>query len=137
MSVQDEIDAVEADLEEVRRQLAQAPADAYTTRIDLRERERDLQAQLAKLERERPVDAAALRAELEALERRRDRLAKERIDVVSQAGGGSAGGDFAFATDAWKLNRQIDEATGLNEIEDRIAEIKARLAGRGEPREDS
>lgn len=77
--------------------------------------------------REAPEPREALEAELRRLEKAWKRLQRQRIDPVRQAGGGSSGGDFGFATDAILLNQQIDEAQGRDELEDRIRELRARL----------
>ncbi len=122
------LESLTEELAAIESALAEVPPGDFSRRIDLRERRRELQGEINKARRALPIDRGALAAELRALRERRDRLAGKRIDVVSQAGGGSAGGDFAFATDAWKLNRHIDEATGLTDIEARIAEIEERLA---------
>jgi hypothetical protein len=95
-------------------------------RITLQERRHELHREAEAVRGDDPV---ALMAELERLERRWKDLSKQRIDVVKQAGGGSVGGDFGFATDAQRINRSIDESGGRAEIEARIKELRNRLYG--------
>ena len=95
-------------------------------RISLQERRKELHRQAEAIEGDDPI---ALMAELERLERRWNELSKRRIDVVKQAGGGSVGGDFGFATDAQAINRSIDESGGRAGIEARIKELRNRLYG--------
>ena len=70
-----------------------------------------------------------LRGELIELEIAWGRLADTGIDVVKQAGGGSGGGDFAFAADAQRPNRAIDEVHGRAQIEGRIRKPRSLLGG--------
>jgi hypothetical protein len=128
MGVRD-LDAVMADLMEIRGQLeALDPADNETRRQLLARRE-ELRAEAREIEAaaDPAGSAARLRRELEILELQWQELADKRIDVVKQAGGGSLGGDFGFATHAMDVNREIDSAGSRDEIEARIAEIKAQL----------
>ncbi len=122
-----DIDAVLGDLAALRSEI-DALGDTDPARgIELRERREGLRAEAGAIH-----DAAhpggmerRWRAESIELEAAWDRLAHTRIDVVKQAGGGSAGGDFGFAADAQHLNRVIDEVHGRAQIEDRIKELRS------------
>ncbi len=124
---QTQLDGTVADLEEIEERLRALPEDDYNGRIDLRERRLALLAEAGRLRKELPVDREALEAELAELRERADELRKRRIDPVKQAGGGSSGGDFGFAADAWRLNRHIDAASGIDGILARISEIEEIL----------
>ena len=117
--------AIELDLLEER--VANTPEDDFNARIDLKDQRRELLAEASRLRRELPVDREALQAELAELRDRADELRKQRIDPVKQAGGGSGGGDFGFAGDAWRLNRHIDAASGIDGVLGRISEIESKL----------
>jgi len=125
-----DIDAVLGDLAALRSELDALGDDDLAMRIDLQAQREGLRAEARDIH-----DAAhpgamerRWRSELIELEADWDRLARTRIDVVKQAGGGSAGGDFGFAADAQRLNRAIDEVHGRAGIEDRIKELRSLLA---------
>jgi len=125
-----DIDAVLSDLAVLRSELDALGDEDPATRIELRKRREGLRAEARDIH-----DAAhpgamerRWRSELIELEADWDRLAHTRIDVVKQAGGGSAGGDFGFAADAQRLNRAIDKVHGRSRIEGRIKELRSLLA---------
>ena len=120
-----EIDRIFEELSHISSRLAEDDLSS-DERIQLQERRKALHEEASALQGDDPV---ALMAELERLEREWDELRKRRIDVVKQAGGGSVGGDFGFATDAQRINRSIDESGGRAEIEARIKELRNRLYG--------
>lgn len=124
-----DIDEVMADLLEIRDRLDALDPDDREARARLEARREELRAEAREIEAAAdPAGVAArLRRELELLTARWNELADKRIDVVKQAGGGSLGGDFGFATHAQDVNREIDAAGGRAEIEARIAEIRAKL----------
>ena len=125
-----DVDAVLRDLALLRSEIDALGEDDPGGRIELQGRRDALQAEARAIH-----DAAhpggmerRWRAELLELETDWDRLADTRIDVVKQAGGGSAGGDFGFAADAQRLNRAIDKVHGRAQIEKRIKELRSLLA---------
>jgi hypothetical protein len=117
------IDAILEELTVIRERLSEGLAGDEYARLVARRDELRREAREAY-----PTTRAALRAELERMVAAWERLQKQRIDVVGQAGG-SQGGDFAFTADAMGLNRAIDAVGGRDELERRIQELKARLAG--------
>lgn len=105
------------------------PSDDFPARIELKDRIREVRAEIARLRsRPTPENRAALEAELRRAEEQWEALADDRIDVVKQAGGGSLGGDFGFAADAMRINREIDAASGRADLEARIIRLKEQLA---------
>lgn len=116
------IDDILRELQWIRDRLGdQIDGDEYARLIERRDRLRQ-QAREAV-----PGSEDELREELRRLVGAWERLQRTRIDPVKQAGGGSAGGDFGFASDAVRLNHQIDAAFGRDELERRIRDLKARL----------
>ncbi len=99
-------------------------AASATEKLDLEER-RDELHRMAR--RAAPVSRGELQRQLERLVAAWERLQRQRIDLVKQAGD-LAAGNFGFTSDAVRLNRKIDEAAGRADLERRIAELRTRLA---------
>jgi hypothetical protein len=115
------IDDILAELNRIR--------DRLTEEVDRLERSQLLERQeelRAEARRVAPQDRSDLEFQLARLVEAWDRLQRQRIDVVKQAGD-LAAGNFGFATDAVNLNRKIDAAAGRTELEARIRELKAKL----------
>jgi len=53
-------------------------------------------------------------------------MLRERINLVSQAGGSPAG-DMGNVRHAFEINRRIDEATGRAGLEERIRALRTEL----------
>ncbi len=120
------IDRILEELASIRDRLEQA-VDA-SERVDLLERREELHREAREAA---PTSRAELKEQLDHLVKAWDRLQKQRIDVVKQAGD-LAAGNFGFTADAVRLNQQIDFASGRDELEGRIRELKAKLAAMGE-----
>jgi hypothetical protein len=93
-------------------------------RSQLLERRDELRAEAREVS---PEGRSDLEYQLSRLVEAWDRLQRQRIDVVKQAGD-LAAGNFGFTTDAVNINRRIDAAAGREELEARIRELKAKLA---------
>lgn len=119
------LDRILAELASIRDQLEDA-VDG-NARVDLLERREELRSEARQAA---PATRAELEGELDRLHKAWDRLQKQRIDVVKQAGD-LAAGNFGFTADAMRLNQQIDVAAGREELEGRIRELKAKLAAMG------
>jgi hypothetical protein len=115
------LDRILAELASIRDRL-QEEVDA-AERIGLIERQDELRREAR---REVPTSRAELQRQLTRLVAAWDRLQGQRIDVVKQAGD-LAAGNFGFTSDALRINRQIDEAAGREDLESRIQELKAKL----------
>ncbi len=117
-----------SDLDRILTELASV-SDRLTETVDavekitLMERRDELHREARKLT---PLSKAELELELESLVGSWEALQRQRIDVVKQAG--SAAGNFGFTSDAVRLNQQIDEAAGRKELEQRIADLRSRIA---------
>jgi len=116
------LDQILAELASIRGRLEEA-VDA-DVRLDLQERREELHREARDAA---PNPRAELEQQLDRLDKAWDRLQKQRIDVVKQAGD-LAAGNFGFTADAVRLNQQIDRASGREELERRIRELKAKLA---------
>jgi predicted nucleic acid-binding Zn-ribbon protein len=116
------LDEILAELASIRGRLEEA-VDA-NVRLDLQERREELHREARQVA---PNSRAELEHQLDRLDKAWDRLQKQRIDVVKQAGD-LAAGNFGFTADAVRLNQKIDVASGRQELEARIRELKAKLA---------
>ena len=117
------IDRVLEELAVIRDRLQEA-VDGVE-RVDLLERREELRREAREIA---PNSRAELEEQLDRLDKAWDRLQKQRIDVVKQAGD-LAAGNFGFTSDAVRLNQKIDIASGRDELERRIRELRAKLAG--------
>ena len=121
-----DLDRILEELSSIRDRLQEAINDAE--RVDLVDRRDELRIEAR---RAAPASPGELEEQLDRLVKAWERLQKQRIDVVKQAGD-LAAGNFGFTSDAMLLNRQIDEAAGRDDLEQRIRELKAKLAAMGE-----
>ena len=114
------------EIEEIRRRREIIDPEDFAGMLELKDQTRDLQIEATRLrtEMERPATPALIRQELAAVERRLAAVDASHVNVVRQAGGGSAGGDFAFAIDAQKLNQQIDEGADRAILEARARQLR-------------
>ena len=117
------IDRVLEELAAIRDRLQEA-VDGVE-RVDLLERREELRREAREIA---PNSRAELEEQLDRLDKAWDRLQKQRIDVVKQAGD-LAAGNFGFTSDAVRLNQKIDIASGRDELERRVRELRAKLAG--------
>lgn len=116
------LDEILSELASIRNRLEEAVnADV---RLDLLQRREELHNEAREVV---PTSRAELEGELARLDKAWDRLQRQRIDVVKQAGD-LAAGNFGFTADAVRLNQKIDIASGRDELERQIRELKAKLA---------
>ncbi|MEE8497077.1 MAG: hypothetical protein V3S62_00930 [Acidimicrobiia bacterium] len=116
------LDEILSELASIRNRLEEAVnADV---RLDLLQRREELHNEAREV---MPTSRAELEGELARLDKAWDRLQRQRIDVVKQAGD-LAAGNFGFTADAVRLNQQIDIASGRDELERQMRELKAKLA---------
>ena len=114
------------EMEEIRHRREAIDPEDFAGMLELKNQTRDLQIEAARLrsDLERPATPALIREELATVEHRLAAIDATHLNVVRQAGGGSAGGDFAFAIDAQKLNQQIDEGAGRATLEARAKQLR-------------
>jgi len=109
------------------------PDDAFAERYELHNRQTELREQIARFQQD-PDDGRSTDDLLRELANQRERLAaieRQRIDMVSQSGGGSASGTGSDGWGGVVLNQQIEAAGGAPEIRARIGRIKGILTDRG------
>jgi hypothetical protein len=119
-------------LSEVLDELIALPDDAFAQRWELRKRQEELREQaraFAYAPDEDKFDDELL-DELRALRDRMKVIERQRINLVSQAGGGSMSGEMGNLGGV-KLNKSMDDASGLPKIKARIGAIKGVLIDRG------
>lgn len=115
---------------DVRTRLEDAPGDAVDLRVELRERRRKLYADAAR--------ASGLGSAASSLKRYLQQLELRHAEVIDQrlapsCSDGCAGGIRLQPAQIDKINRRIDTAGGLSELEREIARIRAILATPSRP----
>ena len=123
----EELDQILADMGRVMDDLGALADDAFEERLRLLQEQKRLRVRAAEVRSAAPINREALEAELAGLLDRWDGIQDQRIDVVMQSGGGSQGGDAFSGAHAVRMNREIDQALGRDQIELRIAEIRRLL----------
>ncbi|MEN8234492.1 MAG: hypothetical protein ABFR89_06165 [Actinomycetota bacterium] len=125
------LDAMLQELSDIQDRLIALPSDAFAERYELRCRQDELRDEMASFrvdfDAERSTDD--LLSELAGQRSRLVEIERQRVDMVSQAGG-SGGGVGAFTPEEG-LNLKMDEAAGAGEITARIGRIKGILVDRG------
>jgi hypothetical protein len=121
------------ELADIQKQLIELPRDAFAERYELQKRQDDLRA-IARsggnpLDAERKTEE--LLAELAGLRSQVRSIEKQRIDLVTQAGGGGATTSEMGNLGGVQINKGIGDAHGLPRITARIGVIKGILADRG------
>ena len=108
------------------------PDDAFAQRWELRTLQQELREQARAFSYARDEDRfdEDLLDELHSLRGRMKAIERQRIDLVGQAGGGSMSGEMGNLGGV-KLNKSMDDASGLPKIKARIGVIKGVLMDRG------
>lgn len=114
------------ELIEILERLHELPDDAFKERIELKNRQHDLRARIARVLRDErratPDSARAIRRELTQVRRRKEQL----LDQRTATSAGASGGDFGSASVVHfqQMQAEQDEALGLQELDARIAELQ-------------
>jgi hypothetical protein len=74
-------------------------------------------------------DQQQLRARLRNAERRLARAERAQINVASSTYGGHAGGPGDALEDTRSLNRQIADATGVQQLREEVRRLRAEVGG--------
>lgn len=116
------LDQVRQQLADIHDELLTLPADDFSRRTQLRDRQNELRALSHRLVEGKPLhDAEVLKSAYTRLQEVRDNLIEERV------GASSTGGDAALGGFMVALNRAIDAGVGTAEIEARLKEILEQL----------
>jgi hypothetical protein len=122
------LDEVREELASIHDELLALPADDFSSRSALKERQQELRKLSHELaEGIQMHDKAILVAEFKRLHKVRDRLIDERLSLSGE-GAGDAGIDNLFIN---AVNRAIAAGAGLDEVEKRISKIIVQMK-RGE-----
>jgi hypothetical protein len=118
------LDEVRHELAAIHDELLAIPATDFGRRSELKERQNLLRQKSRELAEGLPLhDAEALKKAFKRLEKVRDRLLEERLNVAGE-GMGDAGIDNVFIG---AVNRAIESGLGIDEVEARLAEILRQL----------
>jgi len=117
------LDQVRQELADIHDKLLALPADAFASRVDLRDRQNRLRALSHKLLAEKPLhDAEVLKAAYVRLQEVRDNLVAARAEARPP-------GDNARRGLAAAVNDAIDSGAGKAEIRALLEEILEHLDG--------
>lgn len=102
-------------------------------RLEIQERRQELKARMRAAADVR--DPAALRRRAEDLERQLEEAARRRLSGATVGGAGGAGaalgygfgGDGVGHRDAQRINRALDESSGVDGLRDELERVRARL----------
>ena len=127
-----DLDSIFSEMSEISTRLDELPDDAFEERAALERRREELRARAAALSDSmgdlRPT--AEIQAELISLRERLNAVEVSEIDVVSQHGG--SGLEASVASDAIGINRRIEEASGVDQLQSRIRKLEQVLAERAD-----
>ncbi len=124
-----DVDTIRRELAAIEQQLAALPAEDFGRRLDLRERRAELRAEARRAGlAARPTDQ--LEDDLRTLRERHEQLVARRVSAGQVGGGGGPGGGGFEPTVLVNLNAEIDEASGVHEVEQRIVALERELADR-------
>lgn len=119
------LEEVRKELAEIHEQLLSLPADDYTRRSELKDRQNELRQLSHQLLEGEPLhDAASLRAAFQRLQEVRDRLLDKHLSAGASTSVGDAGIDSDFTS---VVNKAIDAGIGIDEVEARLKEILEQL----------
>lgn len=122
------LDQLLSELASTQDALIATPDDDFGRRQHLRSEQHRLRALIREQRKSgpEPGDAESIRSEISRLEARVEEIRAQRIDVVSQTGGGSESAGWE-GLGAMQLNSGIERASGLAELQKRIAELELLL----------
>lgn len=129
----DQVSALIRELAAVNKQIWALPDDAFAEKYELQKRRDVLRAQAEEYAVDADKDRATpqLLAELSGLRLQLGQIERQKIDLVTQAGGGATGTSNMTNLGGVLLNAQIMEASGAGRLQARIGVIKGVLTDRG------
>jgi hypothetical protein len=129
----DQVTELIRELAEVNEKIWALPDDAFAEKYELLNRRDTLREQAARfaVDADKERSTAELLSELSGLRSQLGEIERQRIDLVTQAGGGAPGASNMTNLGGVSLNAQMMEASGVGRIQSRIGVIKGVLADRG------
>ena len=128
-----DIDHITRELARVDAELRALPDHAFEARYQLRKEQDAIREQAARFAEDVDKNRSDedLLAELRGLRSQLSQIERQKIDLVTQAGGGAPGASNMTNLGGVDINRRIVEASGAGRIQARIGRIKGILVDRG------
>lgn len=129
----DEVTGLIRELAEVNEKIWSLPDDALAEKYELQIKRDALrkQAEEYAVDADKERSTADLLSELSGLRSQLGQIEGQKIDLVTQAGGGATGASNMTNLGGVSLNAQMMEASGAGRLQARIGVIKGVLADRG------
>jgi hypothetical protein len=128
-----DVSEIARDLADVDDKLRALADDAFAEKYELLKKQDELRERAAQFavdaDKERSSDE--LLSELSGLRSQLQQIEGQKIDLVTQAGGGATGASNMGNLGGVSLNAQMTEASGAGHIQARIGVIKGVLTDRG------
>lgn len=120
------------ELAEVNQEIWALPDDAFAEKYELLKKRDSLRERAAEyaVDADKERSTADLLSELSGLRFQLDQIEKQKIDLVTQAGGGASGASNMTNLGGVLLNAKIMEASGAGRLQSRIGVIKGVLIDR-------
>ena len=121
------------ELSEIDDRIRSLPHDAFAEKYELAKEQDRLRERAARsaVDLDKARTAAELLSELSGLRSQLSQIKDQKIDLVTQAGGGAPGMSNMGNLGGVSLNAQMMEASGAGRIQSRIGLIKGVLTDRG------
>jgi hypothetical protein len=129
----DQVTGLIRELAEVNEKIWALPDDAFAEKYELFNRRDTLREQASELavDADKERSTAELLSELSGLRSKLGQIEGQKIDLVTQAGGGAPGASNMTNLGGVSLNVQMMEASGAGRLKSRIGVVKGVLTDRG------
>jgi len=128
-----DVSEVTRKLADVDEQIRSLPDDAFAEKYELLKKRDQLREDAARfaVDADKERSTTVLLSELSGLRSQLAQIEGQKIDLVTQAGGGAPGASNMTNLGGVSLNAQMSAASGAGRIQSRIVVIKGVLADRG------
>jgi len=129
----DEVTGLIRELAEVNKRIWALPDDAFAEKYELQTKRDALrkQAEEYAVDADKERSTAELLSELSGLRMQLGQIEGQKIDLVSQSGGGPGESGNMMNLGGVSLNARMTEASGAGRLQARIGVVKGVLADRG------
>ena len=129
----DQVTGLIRELAEVNEKIWALPDDAFAEKYELFNRRDTLREQASELavHADKERSTAELLSELSGLRSQLGQIEGQKIDLVTQAGGGAPGASNMTNLGGVSLNAQMMEASGASRLKSRVGVVKGVLTDRG------